>query len=110
MKRSNKTQYSDKFYFGKAKKIPPAPTTSLTIRANKGLLHYYRQFQNLSINKSNNLLYYIQETTSAKIGRALSPLPVIFYNAHTHDLSGHQGWEKTHATITENYYFPNINT
>ena len=33
-----------------------------------------------------------------------------FYKAHSHDLSGHPGREKTHATITENYYFPNINT
>ena len=30
------------------------PTPSLTIRANKGLLNYYRRFQNLSINESNN--------------------------------------------------------
>ena len=40
-----------------------SPTPSLTIRANKGLLHYYRRFQNLSINEDNNLLYYIQETS-----------------------------------------------
>ena len=40
----------------------------------------------------------------------LSLLLVIFYKAHSHYLSGHPGCEKTHATITENYFFPNINT
>ena len=59
------------------------------IRATKGLLHYYRRFQSLSINESNNLLYYIQETTSLKICLSLSLLLVIFYKAHSHDLSGH---------------------
>ena len=44
------------------KNFPPTP--SLTIQANRGLLHYYRRFENLSINEDNNLLYYIQETTS----------------------------------------------
>ena len=34
----------------------------------------------------------------------------MFNKAHSHDLSGHPGREKTHAAITENYYFPNINT
>ena len=33
------------------------PTPSLTIRANKGLLHYYRHFQNLRINEDNNTTY-----------------------------------------------------
>ena len=55
-------------------------------------------------------MYYIQETTSPKICLTLSLLLVIFYKAHSHDLSGHPGREKTHATITENYYFPNIIT
>ena len=34
----------------------------------------------------------------------------ILHCTHTHDLSGHPGREKTHATITETYYFPNIKT
>ena len=42
-------------------------TRSLTIRANKGLLHYYRRFKNLTVNGRNHLLYYIQGTTSPKI-------------------------------------------
>ena len=70
-------------------------TRSLTIRANKGLIHYYRRFQNLSINEDNKLLYYIQETTSPKICLPLSLLLVIFYIAHFHDLSGYPGREKT---------------
>ena len=65
----------------KRNKNPPTP--SLTIRANKGLLHYCRRFQNLSVNESNNLLYYIQKTKSPKICLLLSLLLVIFYNAHT---------------------------
>ena len=71
------------------------PTLSLTIRANKRLLHYYRRFQNLSINEDNDLLYYIQETTSPKICLPFSLLLVNFYKAHYHDLSGHPGCEKT---------------
>ena len=55
-------------------------------------------------------MYYIQETTSPTICLPLSLLLVVFYAAHSHDLSGHPGREKTHATITEIYYFPNINT
>ena len=40
-------------------------------------------------------MYYIQETKSPKICLPLSFLLVIFHNAHTHDLSGHPGREKT---------------
>ena len=93
----------------KLNKISPQ-TLSLTIRANIVLLHSYSCFQNLSINESNNLLYYIQETTSPKICLPLSLHLVISYKAHSHDLSGHTGREKTHAAVTENYYLPNINT
>ena len=85
-------------------------TPSLTIRTNNVLSHYYRSFQNLSINEDNNLLFNIHETTSPKICIPLSLLLVIFYKAHSHNLSGYPGREKTHATITENYYFQNINT
>ena len=63
----------------------------------------------MSFKESNNLLYYIQETTSPKMCLTLSLLLVIFYKVHSHDLSGHPGCEKTHAAIMENYYFPNIN-
>ena len=90
------------------KRYKNPPTPSLTIRANKGLHHYYRCFQNLSIVESNHLLYYIQETTSPKIclplslSLSLSLLLVIFYKAHSQDLSGHPGCEETHAAITEN--------
>ena len=83
------------------KNFPSTP--SLTIRANKGLLHYYSRFQNLSNNENKNLLYFIQETTSPKICLPLSLLLVIFYNAHTHNLSGYPGRDKTRATITENF-------
>ena len=83
---------------------------SLAIRANKGLLHYYRRFQHLSINETNHLLYHIQETNPPKICLPISLLLVIFHVAYSHDLSGHPGPEKTHATITENYFFPNIQT
>ena len=79
MKRNNRTQFSDNFTLKTLQKF--SPTTSLTIRANKGLLHYYRRFQNLSIKESNNLLYYIQETTSQN-NLSLSLLLVIFYK-HT---------------------------
>ena len=54
-------------------------------------------------------MYYIQDTTTPKICLPLSLLLAIFYKAHSHDLSGHPGREKTQATITENYFFPNIN-
>ena len=91
------------------KRYKNSPNPSLTIRANKGLLQYYRRFHNLSINESNNLLCYIQETEPPKIC-LLSLLLVMFHNSHTHDLSGHPGREKTHATITETYCFPNICT
>ena len=43
----------------RSKNYPSIP--SLTIRANKGLLHYYRRFPILSIMESNRLLYYLQE-------------------------------------------------
>ena len=85
-------------------------TPSLTIRANEGLLHYYRRFKNLSVNETNYLFYYIQETTSPQICLPLSLLLVIFYTAHSHDLPGHTGCEKTHATFTERNYSPNIHT
>ena len=65
----------------------------MTIRANKELLHYYRRFRNSNINENNNLFHFIQETTSPKICLPLSLL-ITFYNAHTHDLSGHPGREK----------------
>ena len=39
-----------------------------------------------------------------------SLLQVIFYKAHSYDLSGHPDRNKAQATFTENYYFPNINT
>ena len=61
------------------------PTPSLTIRANKVLLHYYRSFQNLSINEDNNLLFIIHESTSPKICKSLSLL-LIFFKAHSHNL------------------------
>ena len=80
----------------------------ITIRANKRLLHYYRSFQNLSINETNHLFYCTQETTSPKICLPLSLLLVIFHVTLSHDLSGDPGREKTHATIRENFYFPNI--
>ena len=47
---------------------------------------------------------------SPKICLPLSLLLVIFHEAHSHDLSGHPGREKTHAAITEDYFFLNINT
>ena len=78
------------------------------MRANKGLLHNYRRLKNFIINEGNNLLYYIQETTSPEVCLPLLLL-VIFYKAHSHDLSGHPGRENTHAAITENYHFSNIN-
>ena len=40
----------------------------------------------------------------------MSLILFIFHNAHSHDLSGYPGCEKTHATITKNYYFPNFHT
>ena len=63
------------------KNFPPIP--SLTIRANNGLLQYYRRFQNLCINEDNNLLYYFQEKTSPKNCLQLSLLLVIFYKTHS---------------------------
>ena len=52
------------------KKHPCFP--SLAICANKGLLHYCQRFQDLSINETNNLLYYIQETTSQNLSAIFS--------------------------------------
>ena len=92
----------------KYKNLPNTPT--LTIRANKVLLHYYRRFTHLNINETNNLLYYIRETESPTICPPISLILTIFYTAHTHDLPGHPGREKTHATITGTYYFPSIKT
>ena len=79
-----------------------SPTLSLTIRANKGLSHYHRCFRYLTINETNHLLYYKQETHSLKACLPLSLLLIIFYNALCHGLSGHPGRGKTHAAITEN--------
>ena len=90
------------------KKFPNTP--SLTIRANKGLLHYYRRFSHLSFNETNNLLYYVREIQSSKICLPLSLLLTIFHNAHSHNLSSHTGREKSYATITETYYLSNIKT
>ena len=39
-----------------------------------------------------------------------SLLLTIIYIAHSHDLSGHPGREKTYALITDNYYFHKIKT
>ena len=47
---------------------------------------------------------------SLKICLPLTLLPVIFYKAQPHILSGHPGREQTHAAITHNYYFSNIIT
>ena len=88
------------------KNHPPLP--SLPIRANKGLLHYYRRFIHLHINETDHLLYYIKETNPPKVCLPLSLLLNVFHNAHTHEFSGHPGREKTHATITAHYYFPNM--
>ena len=74
------------------------------------MLHYDRRFTHPSINETNNLLYYIRETQSSKICLPLSLLLTTFLSAHSHDLSGHPGREKTYATTTETYYFPNIKT
>ena len=68
------------FLWKNYKNLPPTP--SLTVRANKGLLHYYRRSQNLSINEDKNLLYYILESTSPQICLPLSLLLVMFYK-HT---------------------------
>ena len=83
---------------------------SFSTHANKGLVHYYRSFQNLSIKETNHLLYFIQETTPPKICVQISLLLIIFHIALSHYLSGHPGLETTHDTITENYYFPNNQT
>ena len=40
----------------------------------------------------------------------LSLLLTVFHIAPSQDLFGHPGREKTYATITENYCFPNIKT
>ena len=82
------------------KTYTPIPLPSLTIRANKGLLHYYRRYIQLYINETNHILFFIQETKSPKICLPLSLLLNIFRNARTHEFSGHPGREKTHATIT----------
>ena len=55
-------------------------------------------------------MYYIQETTSPKSCHPFSLVLVISHQAHSHDLSGQPGREKTHATITDNYFFSNIKT
>ena len=53
---------------------------------------------------SNHLTKNLSTTLS------LSLLLTVFYMAHSHDLSGHPGREKSCATITETYYFPKIKT
>ena len=107
MKHDNRTRLLASSPLEKYKNQPP--TTSPNLRASKKLLPYYRRFQDLSINETNYLLYYIQETTSPKIRFSLSFLTK-FCSAHSHDLSGHPSREKIHATVTEKYYFPNIKT
>ena len=85
-------------------------TPSITIRENKGILYYCRRFQDLSINGTNNILYYIHKTLSPKIGVPLTLLLTVFRITHSHDLSGHPSRVKTYAKITENHYFPNFKT
>ena len=68
----------------KCKNFPNTP--SLTIRANKGFLYYYRPSTHLSINETNNLLYYIRETQSPKLCLPLSLLLTTFHKPHSHDL------------------------
>ena len=75
----------------------------------KELLDWYRRFPDLSINETNNLKNYIQETQSPKIFYNFFFL-TLFHIACSLDLSGYPGIEKICATITENHYFPNIQT
>ena len=56
------------------------------------------------------IINYVQETKPPKNCLPLSLLLIVFHAAQSHNLSGHRGRGKTHATITENYYFSNINT
>ena len=90
------------------RKLPIRPLFNYSCKQR--LLHFYRRFQNLSINEINHLLYFKQETTPPIICVPISLLLVIFHVAHSHDLSGHPGRYKTQATITENYYFANTQT
>ena len=106
--KHNNTDIRQLLLWKRNKNQPSIPW--LTISANKGLLHYYRCFPDFSINETNHLLYYIKETPSPKICLPYSLLLVKFQVAHSHDLSGHPCRKKTHATITENYIFPNNQT
>ena len=102
MKHNSRTQLLDDFFIGKNIKLPVLKkiqkinplVPSLTIRANKGLLHYYRLFQDLSINETNHFLYYIEETISPKICLLIFLFLTVFTIAHSNDLSGHPGREK----------------
>ena len=88
----------------KYKNRPITPT--LTTRANKCLFHYYRRFQDLCIDESNQLLYYTQELKSPIIGLSFSFLLIAFHKAQILDISGHPSREKFHASISDNNYFP----
>ena len=104
LKRNNKTQLLDNSSFGNAIKITLPFLINYSRKQRIATL--YRCFQNLGINETNHLLYYIPETKSPKSLLPLSIFLVKFLVAHTHDLSGHPGREKTHAAIKERYYFP----
>ena len=73
-------QFYDRYFHGKNTKNRPITPT-------KGLLHYYRRFQDLSINESNQILYYIQETNWSKICLRLSLFLTEFHKAHTRKIS-----------------------
>ena len=83
-------------------------TTSLTISANRKLLHCYRRFQDIGISESNQLVYYVQETKAPKLFCHFPLLLVIFYKARTHALSSYPRCGKNHATITQEFHYANF--
>ena len=67
----------------------------LTIRANKGLLHYYRRLQDLSINESNYLMYCIQETNPPKICQPISLFGSVSRYTFSRSLRSSWSWKNT---------------
>ena len=53
-------------------------SVTTNIKSKQGLLHFYRQIQDLIIKESNQKLYYIQKPESLKICLSFSLLHTIF--------------------------------
>ena len=82
-------------------------TPTLTTGTKHGLPQKYCRFQDLNINESSQLLYFLRGTKPHKICSRLFLLLTLFANAHTHDPTGHPG-EKNLYKYQQEHFSSNI--